>query len=50
MNKHLIIDKALNKEFLSPNEGKMLFTELSLTELMWIGDQLRKNIIKEVEL
>ena len=47
MNKHLIIDKALNKEFLSANEGKMLFTELSLTELMWIGDQLRKNIIKE---
>ena len=47
MNKHLIIDKALNKEFLSANEGKMLFTELSLTELMWIGDQLRKNSIKD---
>ena len=45
MNTQELITKAFNKDFLSASEGQFLFENLSTTELMWIGDQLRKKII-----
>jgi len=38
-----LYEKALRLEFLSAEEGMILFTEAPLTELMYIGDELRKK-------
>jgi len=38
-----LIQKALNSYFMSIDEGISLFRELSLAELMWIGNELRKK-------
>jgi cyclic dehypoxanthinyl futalosine synthase len=37
-----LYDKALNFEFLSQEEGIYLYQHASLTELMWVADELRK--------
>ena len=39
----VLYEKALRREFLSAEEGMILFTEAPLTELMYIGDELRKK-------
>jgi cyclic dehypoxanthinyl futalosine synthase len=38
-----LYEKALRMEFLSAEEGMFLFNEAPLTELMYIGDELRKK-------
>jgi len=38
-----LIRKVLSSEFLSIDEGKELFLQLSVAELMWIGNELRKK-------
>lgn len=38
-----LFEKALRFEFLSGEEGKYLFEEASLTELMFVADELRKK-------
>ena len=38
-----VIHKALNPDFLSVDEGKTLFRELPLADLMWIANELRKK-------
>jgi cyclic dehypoxanthinyl futalosine synthase len=43
MDKDKLIFKALNHEFLSVEEGKFLFEELPLAELMMVGNELRKK-------
>ena len=47
MNKQHLIDRALNKDFLSAIEGQFLFKNLSTTELMWIAHELRIELAKE---
>lgn len=47
MNKQQLIERALNKEFLSADEGKFLFETLSTTELMWIANALRKETTED---
>ena len=42
MQTDLLLQKALQFEFLSKEEGIALFTEAPLTELMWVADELRK--------
>src|SRR5580693_4851185 len=46
MNLPDLYHKALQKEFLSADEGMFLFNESPLTELMFVADELRK---KQVE-
>jgi cyclic dehypoxanthinyl futalosine synthase len=43
MNINSIYQKALNLEFLTLEEGVFLYHNAPLTELMWIGDTLRKK-------
>ena len=43
MNLSGLYDRALKKEFLSVEEGVFLFEQAPLTELMYIGDELRKQ-------
>src|SRR5580698_6370453 len=43
MNLSGLYQKALQKEFLSVDEGIFLFNESPLTELMFVADELRKN-------
>lgn len=43
MNSNLLIKKALNFEYLSANEGQFLFKNLPTAELMFIGNELRKQ-------
>jgi cyclic dehypoxanthinyl futalosine synthase len=38
-----LYEKALRMEFLTAEEGKLLFTDAPLTDLMYIGDELRKK-------
>ena len=38
-----LYEKALRMEFLSAEEGMFLFNEAPLTELMYVGDELRKK-------
>ncbi len=42
MQTDLLLQKALQFEFLSKEEGIALFTEAPLAELMWVADELRK--------
>jgi cyclic dehypoxanthinyl futalosine synthase len=44
MNISALFKKALNKEFLSAEEGKYLFLNASLSELMFVGHELRKEL------
>src|ERR1700760_2906975 len=43
MNVAPLLEKALNFNFLSVEEGVFLFTNASLTELMFTADELRKK-------
>jgi cyclic dehypoxanthinyl futalosine synthase len=43
MNPADLYHKALQKEFLSADEGMFLFNESPLTELMFVADELRKK-------
>jgi cyclic dehypoxanthinyl futalosine synthase len=43
MNLSDLYQKALEKEFLSIDEGVLLFNESPLTELMFVADELRKK-------
>jgi len=45
MNKHKLIQRALNRDFLSAEEGKFLYEKLSTTELMWIANELRQKAV-----
>ena len=45
MNKQALIERALNKDFLSSTEGQFLFETLPTTELMWIANELRKQSV-----
>ena len=45
MNKHKLIQRALNRDFLSAEEGKFLFEKLSTTEIMWIANELRQKAV-----
>jgi cyclic dehypoxanthinyl futalosine synthase len=42
MNLSYLYNKALKREFLSIDEGEILFNEAPLTELMFVADELRK--------
>ncbi|MBK7856238.1 MAG: dehypoxanthine futalosine cyclase [Bacteroidetes bacterium] len=42
MNTQQLLDRALNLEFLSAEEGKYLFINATTTELMHVANQLRK--------
>ena len=44
MNKQLLIERALRKEFLSLQEGKFLYEFLTTTELMWVANEIRNQI------
>lgn len=43
-NPERITEKALRQEFLTPEEGQVLFERLSLPELMLIGHEIRKSL------
>lgn len=43
MNSDLLLQRALNFEFLSANEGKYLFEHVSTADLMYVGNELRKK-------
>ena len=45
MNKQALIQRALNKDFLSATEGQFLFEQLPTTELMWIANELRQQSV-----
>ena len=45
MNKQALIQRALNKDFLSATEGQFLFEQLPTTELMWIANELRQQAV-----
>ncbi|MDC0201738.1 dehypoxanthine futalosine cyclase [Flavobacteriales bacterium] len=45
MNKQALIQRALNKDFLSATEGQFLFEKLPATELMWIANELRQQSV-----
>ena len=45
MNKQALIERALNKDFLSATEGQFLFETLTTTEMMWISNELRKQSV-----
>src|SRR3974390_1803668 len=42
MNSETLLERALNFEFLSADEGVFLFKNVSLAELMYVGNELRK--------
>jgi cyclic dehypoxanthinyl futalosine synthase len=44
MERNRIVNKALDRDFLTIEEGRTLFTELSLAELMLTGNELRKRL------
>ena len=46
MNTDELVNKALNKEFLSIDEGIFLYKNLDIPELMWVANELRKKIVK----
>jgi cyclic dehypoxanthinyl futalosine synthase len=50
MNKQELLEKALNLEFLSADEGKFLFLNAGLTELMYTGHELRKKLQPNAEV
>lgn len=43
MNSDLLLQRALNFEFLSAREGKYLFENVPTSELMYVGNELRKK-------
>lgn len=43
MEMEILLNKALNLEFLSVEEGMFLFQHAPLTELMYVADELRKK-------
>ena len=43
MNSDLLLQRALNFDFLSANEGKYLFENVSTADLMYVGNELRKK-------
>lgn len=43
MDKAVLLQKALNDEFLSVEEGIFLFENAALSELMFVGNELRKK-------
>jgi len=43
MQKEQLLYRALNKEFLSADEGLFLFENAATPELMWVGNQLRQE-------
>jgi cyclic dehypoxanthinyl futalosine synthase len=43
MEKEILLNKALQMEFLSVEEGMFLFQHAPLTELMYVADELRKK-------
>jgi cyclic dehypoxanthinyl futalosine synthase len=43
MEKEILLNKALQLEFLSVEEGMFLFQHAPLTELMYVADELRKK-------
>lgn len=43
MNSDLLLQRALNFEFLSAREGKYLFENVPTSELMFVGNELRKK-------
>lgn len=43
MNSDLLLQRALNFEFLSADEGKYLFEHVSTADLMYVGNELRKK-------
>jgi cyclic dehypoxanthinyl futalosine synthase len=45
MNFTSLYDKALNLEFLSPEEGKELFLYAPLNDLMFVAHELRKKLV-----
>ena len=44
MNTETLIEKALNQYFLSADEGKFMFENMSTTDLMWIANEIRYKI------
>lgn len=42
MNIEILLQKALNQEFLTPEEGVFLFEHASTTELVFVANELRK--------
>lgn len=42
MNTRALLNKALDLEFLSLEEGMHLYQHAGLTELMWVGNEIRK--------
>lgn len=45
MNKQELIQRALNKDFLSAEEGQFLFENVATTELMWTANELRQKTV-----
>jgi cyclic dehypoxanthinyl futalosine synthase len=43
MNSDLLLQRALNFEFLTAREGKFLFEHVPTSELMYVGNELRKK-------
>ncbi|MBK9400440.1 MAG: dehypoxanthine futalosine cyclase [Bacteroidetes bacterium] len=43
MNSELLLQKALRMDFLTANEGKYLFEHVPTSELMYVGNELRKR-------
>lgn len=43
MNSDLLLQRALNFDFLSAKEGKYLFEHVPTSELMYVGNELRKK-------
>ena len=43
MNNQILLKKALNAEFLSIEEGVFLFQHAALSDLMFVGNELRKK-------
>lgn len=42
---HKLLEQALNRDFLSGEEGVALFEEASTPDLMWVADQLRREAV-----
>ena len=45
MNSQELIQRALNKEFLTQDEGQYLYENLATTELMLIANELRQSSV-----
>ena len=45
MDSRQLIHRALNKEFLSKDEGMFLFNTVSTTELMWTANKIRQDLV-----